>query len=164
MPSFHKILVPVDFSSHSTRALDTAIELALLFGARLRIAHVEQPIMPAPVPYMPPLTGLEAAAEAVRTACEKQLLDAAGRARAAGVRTVDIELLDGIAWREIVELAKRETHDLIVMGTHGRSGFQRALLGSVAERVVRKAPCAVLTVRHAEEAGDAEQPQARTGS
>ena len=148
MPSFNRILVPIDFSSPSARALEVAIDFAKLFGAALSIVHVEQPLtVPASVPYMPPLSGLEGVTAAARAACAEQLSEAAQQARAAGVSNVDTELLEGIAWCEIVDRAKRGAHDLVVIGTHGRSGVQRVLLGSVAERVVRKAPCAVLTVR-----------------
>lgn len=164
MPVFKNILVPVDFSPYSARAVDTAVELAILFGARLHVVHVEQPVVPAPVPHVPPLIGLEAITEAARAACEKQLLDTAARIRTAGVSAVDTELLEGIAWRAIVDVAQRDGCDLIVMGTHGRSGFQRALLGSVAERVVRKAPCAVLTVHNTEQPAQDGFVRAQTGT
>jgi nucleotide-binding universal stress UspA family protein len=69
----------------------------------------------------------------------------------AGVMQVKTRVLQGTPFAEIVRLAKAEHFDLVVMGTHGRAGFAHTLLGSVAERVVRTAPCAVLTVRHPEQ-------------
>src|SRR5262245_57672048 len=125
MPCFENILVPIDFSSPSARALETAIDMAKLFGAALELVHIEQPIVPPnSVRYMPPLSGLEGVAAAVRAACEQQLTRAAEQARAAGVARVGTQLLEGVAWQEIVQLAARGGYDLIVIGTHGRSGLE----------------------------------------
>ena len=78
---------------------------------------------------------------------EEHLDEAKAEAEAAGAVRTETKLLEGIAHSEIVSFAQEFGYDLIVMGTHGRTGIMHALLGSVAERVLRKAPCPVLTVR-----------------
>jgi nucleotide-binding universal stress UspA family protein len=141
--SIRKILVPTDFSETSGAAYETAIELSERLGADLCLVHVHQ--VPAYVfpdgllPLSPDL--LEEMERAVVAELERQ----AQRARAAGLR-VSVRSRTGVVHQEILDQAKAWAAELIVMGTHGRSGFSHALLGSVAERVLRKAPCPVLTV------------------
>ena len=137
-----KILVPVDFSEHSAKALEFAVDLALKYGTSLTILHVNDlAINLAPYGPLPPSLIDNAAQEA------QALLDQTkNQVMALGVRQVDSSLLDGMAFHEIVLFAEQGNYDLIVMGTHGRSGFNRFMLGSVAERVVRRARRPVLTV------------------
>ena len=98
MPDFAKILVPIDFSPPSTRALDFAIDFAKRFGASLELLHVEQPIgTPVSPSYMPPILNLESIAAAARAHCQQQLGEAAQRARTAGVSAVTTKLLAGAA-------------------------------------------------------------------
>jgi nucleotide-binding universal stress UspA family protein len=120
-----EILVGIDFSEVSDRALDTAGEHARAWGARLHLLHVVPPTTdPAPS------AGLERLA---------------GEARDGG-RVVVTAVAAGRPAAQIVHYAERHGVDLIVLGTHGRTGVSRALLGSVAEAVVRMASCPVLTV------------------
>lgn len=144
--SLRKILVPVDFSQHSHEAIRWAVDLARRYDpASLTLAHVNQPI---PWPTSP--DGLPVLTADLMTRLRADLeaaLEGARREAAAGGVVVDTKLLDGVPATEIVELARRGGFDLIVMGTHGRTGIKHAILGSVAEKVVRRAPCPVLAVR-----------------
>lgn len=145
MKPFQRILVPVDFSEHSAVAVQMAADLSRRYEASVTLVHVYEPLAYAlPDGYLlftePQLNGLMEEFGKLLDA-EKQ------RARAAGAVRVDAQLLQGFAAGEIRQLAEQGAFDLIVMGTHGRKGLSHALLGSVAERVVRTAPCPVLTVR-----------------
>lgn len=145
MSRFKRILVPVDFSSHSAEAIRVAADLAARFDAQLTLAHVYDPMVYAlPDGYIlfeqPQLEQLLAALE-VELSGAKQL------ALEGGARRVDKQLLQGSIGAEIVDFAGRGEFDLIVMGTHGRTGAKHLLLGSIAERVARLAPCPVLSVK-----------------
>lgn len=143
---FTKVLVPTDFSGPSTAALATAKMVAGKFGASLHLIHVlEDPFVSsafAPEVYAPPPAGLRDSlikgAEAPLTA----LLTAEEQAAFRSTALVTF----GSPASVISEYAAAEHVDLIVIGTHGRGGVAHLLMGSVAERVVRTAPCAVLTV------------------
>jgi universal stress protein A len=146
MKLYRRILHPTDFSRASRPAFERAVKLARQEGAELLIVHVMVP--PAPFVgngYVSPKTyeDLEAAA---RKSAETQLKAVLARAKKAGARARAI-LTEGIPVEQIVRAAKGKRADLIVIGTHGRTGFSRFFLGSVAERVVQLAPCPVLTVR-----------------
>jgi nucleotide-binding universal stress UspA family protein len=144
MATFKKIIVPIDFSDTSLHALDYAIEMAKKLGASITVMHAfELPI------YGFPDGALVASAEMAARITDgaNAGLRAATEDRAnAGVPLVSV-LRQGRPEEEIVTLAKATGADLIVLGTHGRRGLARALLGSVAENVVRTATCPVLTVR-----------------
>ena len=147
-----RILVPTDFSATADAALDYAYVLAERFGASLELLHVLDD------PFVVDGMAAEAyisEAPALRTA---MLQDAKERLRHRAsprdsVPTVESEVVFGHGARTIAEYAAERGADLIVMGTHGRTGFAHLLLGSVAERLVRTAPCPVLTVRHPEAKG-----------
>jgi nucleotide-binding universal stress UspA family protein len=143
--AIRKILVPFDFSPHSREATRWAVDLAQRHDASVTLAHVSQPIAFPPGPDGSSILTVDALAEAPR-----ELAAALERARAEveaeGVRAESC-VLDGSPAAEIIELARARGFDLVVMGTHGRGWIAHALLGSVAEKVVRKAPCPVLTVR-----------------
>jgi nucleotide-binding universal stress UspA family protein len=147
MKPFRKILVPVDFSEHSERALRTAVMLARSYDARLTLLHVYEPIALA-VPQGYELLG-EAQLQRLFDELQRSLTQQKDLALAEGGPGLPVEtqLLHGFAAGEVCSLAEKAGFDLIVMGTHGRRGLSHALLGSVAERVVRMAPCPVLTVR-----------------
>lgn len=132
------ILVPTDFSNASEEALRWATSLARDTGAKLVIAHVEEP----PMAYAGelPLTPDEATRDELRRSL-------AQTAPADSSVPYEHKLLVGEPATAIVDLAEREHADLIVMGSHGRKGITRLLMGSVAEAVVRKAKCPVLTVK-----------------
>lgn len=147
MPLPKRILVPVDFSPCSRGALGFAIELAASLQAALEVLHVWEPpqyvVSDVPVypPDRPPTTLRALAREAAGQEMEQLLKHVApGRADELGVR---IEVGDPL---EVI-LAASGDYDMIVMGTHGRSGLAHLLLGSVAEKVVRRATCPVLTLR-----------------
>lgn len=141
--AFKHILVATDFSACSKRALDLGVELAEQFGAELTLVHTwEIPNLGyGAALYFPGdmLTPIEQAAQTELNTATKALQDRLPRAKSV--------LRAGIAWDEIIAAAASGHADLIVLGTHGRRGVSRALLGSVAERVVRLSPVAVLTVR-----------------
>lgn len=143
--TFHKILCPTDFSPGSQQAMPVAVRLATESGAELVIAHAW---------HLPPLAyggELPVAPEAVELLVEddERGLDAAVReASQLGARRVTSKLLNGVPWHEIVDTLRADTaFDLVVMGTHGRTGLSRFLLGSVTENVMRHAPCPVLVAR-----------------
>ena len=143
MPTFKNIVCPVDFSESSHHALKVAIELAASAGATLTIAHVWQATYgTAEYPIAP--TVLQAVVDEA-----EQLLATLGlQAKKAGVGTVKTTLLTGSPWAELIRLLEEDrSYDLVVMGTHGRTGLKHILIGSVAEKVVRHAPCAVLIIR-----------------
>lgn len=147
MTIYQRILVPIDGSATSERALQEAIRLA---GdqARLRLVYVLEEVFPLDAEGYA-FIDYAALQEAVRLTGERTLAQAAEKARQAG-RTAETMLLEASGERiatVIKEEAKHWPADLIVIGTHGRSGLSRLLLGSVAEGVVRGASVPVLLVR-----------------
>lgn len=147
MSDIHEILVGVDFSDGSTAALDHAAFIAAQLGANLHVLHVWHPpelSMPSERTAGGSFDSLESVAESHATRELESFLKSA-RERGVPVRHWFTEL--GVPSTTIVNVAARQKYDLIVLGTHGRTGVAHAVLGSVAERVVRRAPCPVLTVR-----------------
>ena len=149
MIDLHRILVPTDFSKHSHNALTYAVAFAEKFGAELYLLHVVQDLalfIPEAVSVAPPVgPPVEQMTAAVREALLRLVQE-----NNLGRFTVHTEVREGTPFYEIIQFAKEAGIDLIIMGTHGRSGLAHVLLGSVTERVVRKAPCPVLTVRDPE--------------
>lgn len=143
--AFYRIIVPTDFSACAEEAWGLAQRLAAASGAEIVLTHV---LVETPLYSEGPFTMARARQvyEAARQWAAETLEQWAAKARGTGL-TVRIALRTGVPYQEIVELATNERADLIVLGTHGRGGINRALLGSVADRVVRLAPCPVLTVR-----------------
>lgn len=145
---YTKILVPVDGSPTSNRGLDEAIKLARLTGANLKLLHVIDLLTIA----MTPEAGAALTAQMAELLTEggKTILaDAKARVQAAGLG-VDTELIDSLAGRvcdQVVDVAQAWGADLIVIGTHGRRGVGRLMIGSDAEQIVRRAPVPVLLVR-----------------
>ena len=147
MPALRKILVPIDFSAHSADATAWAADLARRYDASVTLVHVYQPVsMALPEGYV--LMSANALADLL-TELDAALAQARKDLEATERVTAETMLLQGVPFAEIVQFARDGHYDLIVMGTHGRTGFKHALLGSVAEKVVRKAPCPVLTIRAA---------------
>ena len=150
MRPFKKILVPTDFGPASDAAVERAVELASAFDSELTILHVyEAPVFayPGGAPYIATQNisaDLERSARAAVDTLVQQLETCVSRV--AGI------VRQGSAWRHIEEVAREIGADLVVVGTHGRRGVPRALLGSVAEKVVRTSPVPVLTVHAAEAA------------
>jgi nucleotide-binding universal stress UspA family protein len=149
MIDLKRILIPTDFSKYSQSALKYAAALAEKFGAELHLLHVVQNIgllIPDMVNVTPPvLPSSEQMGSAVREALARVVKE-----NALDKLPVQIEVREGTPFYEIIQFAKDKDIDLIVMGTHGHTGLAHMLLGSVTEKVVRKAPCPVLTVRHPE--------------
>jgi nucleotide-binding universal stress UspA family protein len=143
MADFQRILVPTDFTDTSERAIDWAFSLAARLGSSITIMHA----------YEIPIVGLPDGAFAATVELATHIGDASRAGldrvlapRKGGKIAVDGVLREGVAWEEINKLADELDIDLIVIGTHGRKGLARALLGSVAENVVRTATRPVLTI------------------
>ena len=140
-----RILFPTDFSEHAEYAWPYALTFAQEFGAEVHLLHVV-----APPPRM-------AEAYAVNFDPEKMVQALTAEANTSMDHQVEAaktcglifhrEVRVGVDFREIIDYARKHDVDLIVMATHGRTGLAHALLGSVAEKVVRKAPCPVLTIK-----------------
>jgi nucleotide-binding universal stress UspA family protein len=146
MSRFRRILHATDFSTASTPAFAKALALARQERAELRLVHVmTPPAMFLEDSYLSARTFRELQSRA-RRAVEDRLARLLARAKRAGVRA-GADVREGLPADEILRAARRRRADLIVVGTHGRSGFARAVLGSVAARVVTLARCPVLTVR-----------------
>jgi universal stress protein A len=143
--AFKTILVATDFSDASTLALEYARVLASRFGAGIRVLHVVETPLPLGSEFYVP----EVMTVAERAVHEAQQQLARTMAQVSGDDVIG-QVLVGNAARKIVEYATDHDIDLIVMGTHGRAALAHLFMGSVAERVVRTAPCPVLTVRETE--------------
>ena len=145
MLPFRKILHPTDFSAPSQEALNAAKELAAHFSAELVIVHVV-----SAVPLLPVMEGTSSfdveTYQAELVACSRQALEdlLSRHFPQGGVRS---DLLHGNPADQIVRIAEKEGIDLIVLATHGQTGWRHLVFGSVAARVVRLAPCPVLTIR-----------------
>lgn len=143
-----RILVPLDFSDTAKKALQYAVPFGAAFDAEVRLLHVIQPYsVPIELGYLPPEWAesqqrfVDVAREELDKLCTREV---GGRARA------QVEVREGVPWQEIIAAAHDNHADLIILATHGRTGLSHVLLGSVAERVVRHAPCPVLVVREPE--------------
>jgi universal stress protein A len=149
MIDLKRILVPTDFSKFSENALRYATAFAEKFGSHLYLLHVVQDltwfipeaILVAPA-AMPPL-------EEFRTAARTALDRVVKELNLPGIK-IEAAVAEGTPFEAIIRFAREQNVDLIVMGTHGHTGLAHMLMGSVAEKVVRKAPCPVLSVRHPE--------------
>jgi universal stress protein A len=150
MIKLERILFPFDFSDLSLQALTYARSFAESYHAELHIIHVVDEAYqywmamgPNSLPVGPPPEELLAAsAQELEKFIQEHLADSR--------LVIKRKVLIGRPFMEIIRYARESTIDLIVLGTHGRSALKYALLGSVAEKVVRKAPCPVLTIRHPE--------------
>jgi nucleotide-binding universal stress UspA family protein len=140
-----KILLPSDFSDCSAEAARAARRLAEHFGSRLVILHV----LDEPAALDPMFRG-EVPLELLRGRMEQYAREAMDRFLAdhfQGVPDVETRVASGVPYREIIRAARETGAGLIVIGTHGRTGVEHVIFGSTAEKVVRMAPCPVLSVR-----------------
>ena len=155
------ILVPTDFSEPTREVMEFAVYLAKTFRAKLMLLHVFQTLPLAEAvnwldTVAPPVaeSGLW---EQLKTAAQQQMARLKEKYQNAGVE-LETRLVDGVPFVEIIRLAKEEKIGLILMGSHGHTGVRHLLIGSVAEKVVRKATCPVLVVKpqnfHFEMPGD----------
>jgi len=148
MVEIHRVLCPIDFSDHSRHALQHAIGVARLYRAQITVVHVYS----APLQVMPPTAFMAAPAGVPqRSASPAELRDVTEEVRRFCEPLVsgappEIVVVEGTPAKEIVRLAEQVRADLLVMGTHGRGGFERLVLGSVTEKVVRTSRSAVLTI------------------
>jgi glycine betaine transporter len=150
MADYRTLLVPFDFSIHAKAALDTAVDLAGKLGADLKVLHIVQsPLAVYGLPYpegstmIPPID-----MGAIREDCLKSLREVVSEVRIEGPGKIEAEVVEGMNIAETLRAtAEKLGADLIVMGTHGRTGLAHAFLGSVAERILRTATCPVLTVK-----------------
>lgn len=136
------ILVPTDFSAGAQTALDHATALAKAFSAKIIVLHVIETFTYTMTEALQVVNVYQVVKTAVEPVLDQTVKDL-GKEHVTASRV----LAQGKADQEIVAQAKEAGADLIVMGTHGRRGVSHAFMGSVAERVVRTAPCPVLTVR-----------------
>jgi universal stress protein A len=144
MRRIRQILAPTDFSESSKQAVAYAYELAQTFGAKLVLLHVVEEL-PSYIGFIPP-GGAAMLLKDLERQAHLDLAEVLPEAEAAGVE-VTRQVVLGSPSHEIVKVAAAEKVDLIVIATHGRTGFSHLVMGSVAERVVRTAPCPVMTIR-----------------
>lgn len=145
-----RILVPTDFSIHSEDALRAALSLKKEFGAEVTVIHVFDISEMLGLGWTVYGESLEAEVVARMEEDSRKALAQFVMKMGAGEGELRTLVARGRPFVEVVRLARSENVDLVVMGTHGRKGIEHLLLGSNAEKVVRKAPCSVLTVRHRE--------------
>ncbi len=149
MIPFQRILLPTDFSDNAKAAQDYACGMADQFGAQLHVVTVVQDvalILPETGMFLTlPLPSVHEIVETAETTLKSVL-----KPEWVSQHAVVFKVLVGNPFVEIVQYATDQQLDLIVMGTHGRTGLQHVMLGSVAERVLRKSTCPVLTVRSTE--------------
>jgi nucleotide-binding universal stress UspA family protein len=147
MKTIRKILAAVDFSEYSDPVLDAAVGFARQFDAELHLVHAFDVRVPLVTPLTPYGTSASPGAiEEMQEEAATKLDDLGRRASAQGVAATP-HVLGAPAASAIVDLAEELEADLIVMGTRGRTGLKHVLLGSVAERTMRHAPCWVLAVK-----------------
>jgi len=160
MPAIKRLLVPTDFSTTSDLAFHYAMDMAKQQGSSMHLLHIiDDGTLATAYPdgFYVDVAGLRA--RLTEQAAER-LEKMAARCTAQGIQTTT-EVAVGRPARVITDTATVRGTDLIVMGTHGRSGFAHLILGSVAERVLRTAPCAVLIVRDTARIADALAAQTR---
>ncbi len=144
MSPFRTLLVPLDFSEHSNAALEVAAALAKAMGGRVHLLHAYE--LPVGVTAAYGVAIPEAVWTGMREAAATRLREAAQKLEAAGV-PCETHVVASTPVEAINELAGTLPADLVVMGTRGLTGLKHVLLGSVAERTLRTAPCPVLTVK-----------------
>ncbi len=149
MNKFQRILFPSDFSDLSLHALDYARSLAETYGAELHIVHVVDEAYQYWMALGPNSLPVGPSPEEMVTASTQEIGKFIQEHLSGTSLQVRSKVLVGRPFMEIIRYAEEHSIDLIVIGTHGRGGLKHVLLGSVAERVVRKSPCPVLTIRNA---------------
>ncbi len=143
-----KILFPTDFSEGSFHALPFAVDLSKHYNSKLYILHVIYDIAKATDSHIPHVSSDELYKE--MSAWAQGEIESCCIEEIRGLPNVEKVVLKGIPYEEVIKFAEKQKIDMIVMGTYGRKGLERFLFGSTAERVVRRAPCPVMTVRVSE--------------
>lgn len=143
------ILVPYDFSGYSSKALNYALQFAEQFGAAVVVMHVVEPmpILPTDVLAAAPIPDTTGDRVPAISSRMEELCQKAGTPHHVSVRSL---VITGTPYERIVETARSEDADLIIIATHGYTGFKHFYMGSTTERVIRHAPCPVLVVREKE--------------
>ena len=147
MVNHHRMLIPTDFSPQSKEAMDYGVQMAKALGSEIYLLHVyQEPII---VPSGPTVPITPQVGEWLKDVQEQELktLETVASEMRSQIKKVTPLFKLGIPFFEIVKAAEEIPIELIVMGTHGRTGMAHFMMGSVAELVVRKAPCPVLTVK-----------------
>jgi universal stress protein A len=163
-PDIRRILVPIDFSPASDRALSYARALSEEFGASLQLLHViEDRLMTGPWPAEVYLGELPKLREDLVKEAERRMQASLESLTTGGIQATG-EVLIGGPSHVIIDQATVGDVDLIVMGTHGRTGITHLLIGSVAERVIRHAPCPVFVVRERKAVETTPAPVAVAGT
>ncbi len=143
-----KILFPTDFSEGSFHALPFAVDLSKHYNSKLYILHVIYDVAKATNSHIPHVSSDELYKE--MSAWAQGEIESCCIEEIRGLPNVEKVVLKGIPYEEVIKFAEKQKIDMIVMGTYGRKGLERFLFGSTAERVVRRAPCPVMTVRVSE--------------
>ncbi|MFA5074448.1 MAG: universal stress protein [Nitrospirota bacterium] len=139
------ILFPTDFSNGARAAMDHAVSLAQNYHAKLILLHVIQDIAVSEW-YIPPSLSVSAITEDLEKNAQQEMEKWAADL-SVNIKNMEKIVVRGVPFVEIIKTARDKNADLIVIGTHGRTGIDHMLFGSTAEKVVRKSPCPVLTVR-----------------
>lgn len=139
MVGWERILLAIDGSPRSRAAADRALELSQIYGSELLVVSVQD--FPAAIRGLTPKERL-----ALLKICKDHVIDVVKRAEALGIKSEGI-IMEGTAYSAIADLAQEYEANLIVMGSHGKSGLMRLLMGRVTERVIGQAPCPVLVVK-----------------
>ena len=139
------ILFPTDFSEGSAEALKYAVEFANRYGAKLYVLHVIYDVAKASGWYVPHVS-MDAIYKDIQEGARKELDNFAVN-ELGGLKNIERIVQTGVPYQEIMNCAVKNKVDIIIIGTHGRTGIDRILFGSTAAQVVRNAPCPVLTVR-----------------
>lgn len=145
MPKIENILFPTDFSDFSKNAMDYAVSFARMHKAKLYVLHVIEHIFDISGFYIPHLPVNELY-KGMEEAAEREIEKFISRKIKEGIE-VENMIVSGTPFLEIIRTAREKNVDLIVIATHGRTGLEHVLFGSVAEKVVRKAPCSVYVVK-----------------
>lgn len=145
MKRFEKILLATDFSDYSEVACEYALGMAQCFGSSISVLHVINEPVDLRGFYVPHISFEELEQEIAAGAAK--LLDEFCAKQLAGFADYTTQIASGIPYEEIVRVAVEQESSLIIIGTHGRTGLDHLLFGSTAERVVRNAPCPVMTIR-----------------
>jgi len=139
------ILLPTDFSDGSLYALSYAVEMAKANDSKLYLLHVLYDIASASGLYIPH-TSVDVMYREMEESAKKEL-ERFGWQQREGLKNVEYSVIRGLPYEEILKFAKEKNIDLIVIGTHGKTGIDRVIFGSTAQRVVRHSTCPVLTVK-----------------
>ena len=144
MELIKRIMVPIDFSDYSKRALKYAVDFAKQFNSKMFLIYVVEPII-YPADFSMGQVAIPSADLDMQSRASEELMNLA-KTIGSGLH-VETIIKTGKPFIEIIDTAKEKDVDLIIMATHGHTGVEHLLFGSTAEKVVRKAPCPVLTLR-----------------